>query len=164
MAPDEIRRFDGVIRDAFLSIRIVDEKRIFLVLTAVLRNRLLFATSSKVIWVLKVEGNEKREIGNLTLGPNYGNCTLTYVLWMYSVHPRTMDVFTYTHICTTRTMCFTYICPRWNAHICTVQFKGCTKFSIFHCWLLWWFQRSTVHQKICKLSAAILNSTPLICI
>jgi hypothetical protein len=49
MAPDEIRRFDGVIRDAFLSIRIVDEKRIFLVLTAVLRNRLLFATSSKVI-------------------------------------------------------------------------------------------------------------------
>ncbi len=29
MAPDEIRRFDGIVRDAFMSIRIVDGKRIF---------------------------------------------------------------------------------------------------------------------------------------
>jgi hypothetical protein len=49
MAPDEIRRFDGIVRDAFMSMRIVDGKRIFFVLPAVLRNRLLFATSSKVI-------------------------------------------------------------------------------------------------------------------
>ncbi len=60
MAPDEIRRFDGIVRNAFMSIRIVDGKRIFLVLPAVLRNRLLFATSSKVIWALKVEGDGKK--------------------------------------------------------------------------------------------------------